>query len=294
VKKKFERFVGVDWSGSKGRCHKGIQVAEFSEADAHPKLIPPREGKHWSRSGVIGYIKSLSDRPTLVGIDFAFSVPVPFPVSTLRDPRELWALVDKICMAAVDDDIREYYGGPVWLSDQSPFFPYVRYGQHRGDKFDGKLLRHTDRACRPRAASIYKLMYSQVGRGSFAGMRVLKSLDEWNGLVVWPFDEIDFNKVVVVEIYPSAFYAMADCKRPNPEKQKREEVDIVLDKVLRRFNVTCGYARPLSQDEIDAYVSAAALAHLSKETSAFAIPEHLRETVAKEGWIFGIPTGGSP
>jgi hypothetical protein len=91
-------------------------------------------------------LKSLKDSPTLVGIDFAFSLPKPFPVAGLKNPRQIWDLIDDLCWAATDDDVREYYAGPVWLSEVSPFPPYVRYADYRGPQFDGKLLRHTERA----------------------------------------------------------------------------------------------------------------------------------------------------
>jgi hypothetical protein len=138
-------------------------------------------------------------------------------------------------------------------------------------------------------------MYSQVGRGSFAGMRILRSLSPRpeGKIGVWPFDRIDASSVVVVEVYPSAFYPLANCRRPNPKKQTNEDVAKVVDTVLRRFEVGCGNKRPKSQDEIDAYVTSAALAYLANDTSKFLIPSHLQDLVAKEGWIFGVPFEGT-
>jgi hypothetical protein len=291
----FERFVGIDWCGSKGRYHEGIRIAEFSRRDLHPKLLTAKTGRNWSRSAVVEYIRSLNGRPTLVEIDFAFSLPTPFPVPDLRGPRELWARVDDLCVAVVDEDVREYYAGPIWLSDDSPFRRYMRYAGYRGDLFDGRRLRLTERAATPRATSVYKLMFSQVGRGSFAGMRVLKSLSTQSDteIAIWPFDDIQSQKVVVVEVYPSAFYPLANCRRPNPKKQARDAVEGTAGRTLKYFGVDHGEDVPRSEDEIDAFVTSAALAHISKDASSFSIPASLRATVAQEGWIFGVPTGGA-
>lgn len=294
---KFERFVGIDWSGSKGRYHKSIQIVEYCWGDIRPKVLRPKDGNYWSRSAVVEYIESLRTRPTtLVGIDFAFSIPTPYPNPDLSYVRELWSLVDDICVAMLDDDVREYYAGPVWSSEASPFRPYFRYPGHRGDLFDGKRLRRTEKATTPRATSVYKLMYSQVGRGSFAGMRVLKSLSPSAdcGIAVWPFDKIDRSKIVIVEIYPSAFYPMVQCRRPNPEKQTREAVEEVIARVVQHFGVGRPEPELSTQDEIDAYVTAAALSHFSKDASNFSVPRHLQAAASQEGWIFGITGGERP
>jgi hypothetical protein len=108
-----------------GGITKAIQIAEFLKNDPHPNLRYPNDGsKSWSRSAVVKYIRSLKDSPTLVEIDFAFSLPKPFPVAGLKNPRQLWDIIDDLCWAATDDDVREYYAGPVWLSEESPFPPY--------------------------------------------------------------------------------------------------------------------------------------------------------------------------
>lgn len=289
----FDRFIGIDWSGAKDS--KGsIQVAEFLRSGGHPNLIPPIDGRYWTRSEVKRYLKTLTDRRTLVGIDFAFSLPAPFPITNLNEVRELWAFVDDFCRAA-NVEGSDYYAGAIWLSKTSPLWPYFRYDDYRGELFDGKRLRCTEQSCKPRPSSVYKLMYSQVGRGSFAGMRILRSLSPRAGrkIAIWPFDKSDASSLILVEVYPSAFYPLVNCRRPNPKKQTCEEVAKIVDTVLDRFEVSCREDRPTSQDEIDAYVTAAALAHLAKDASKFLIPLQLQDRVAKEGWIFGVTFGGA-
>jgi len=283
----FERFIGIDWSGAE-KCSGAIQVAEFVRDSRQPKLRLPMDGKHWNRERVARYLKTLTDKRTLVGIDFAFSLPTPFPIPKIQGVRELWTFVDEFCITA-SEKISDYYAGAVWLSETSLFRPYFRYGDYRGDLFDGKRLRRTEQASKPRGCSVYKLMYSQVGRGSFAGMRVLRSLSPRPGgkITIRPFDRIDDARIV----YPSVFYPFANCRRPN-SKHSDEQIAGIVDTVLGHFGTMCGDGRPKSQDEIDAYVTCAALAYLSKTTSSFAVPPRLRELVGKEGWIFGVPFGG--
>jgi hypothetical protein len=289
--KTFDRFIGIDWSGAK-KCFGGIQVAEFVRGARNPQLLSLSGEKFWNRAQIARYLTSLTDKRTLVGIDFAFSLPTPFPIANLESVRDLWAFVDDFCIAS-SGEIGDYYAAAVWLSPTSPFRPYFRYGDYCGDLFNGRRLRRTEQVSQPRGCSVYKLMYSQVGRGSFAGMRVLRSLSPRRGgeIAIWPFDDISACPVVIAEVYPSAFYPLAGHKRPNPGSKKQAEIANVVDTVLDHFKVTCGDERPKSQDEIDAYVTSAALAHLSNDITNFLIPARLQELVTREGWIFGVPFG---
>ena len=47
----FARFVAIDWSGAKGKRHKGIAIAE-ARGDVAPRLVRP--GHVWSREEVLG------------------------------------------------------------------------------------------------------------------------------------------------------------------------------------------------------------------------------------------------
>ena len=50
---RFKRFVAIDWSGAKGRRHKGIAIAE-AKGDAPPRLVRP--GHVWSREEVLHWL----------------------------------------------------------------------------------------------------------------------------------------------------------------------------------------------------------------------------------------------
>ena len=212
----FRRFVGVDWSGAKQARQSGIQVAEIEIGETSPRLIPPPADGKWSRSDVMDYIAELRDKPTLVGIDFAFSIPWANGILRARhgvtDARSLWALIDRICHAAP-----HLYAGPVWCATDSPFRPYIFHHQsgHRGALYNRKNLREVDRR-EGNAISIYHMVGPQVGAGSFAGMRMLHQLTASHGdrVSIWPFDIVDSSKTTIVEIYPSFFYRKARATRP--------------------------------------------------------------------------------
>ena len=210
----FERFVGIDWSGAKECSNRGIQVAEFLRGTSHPKLVAPIGKSYWTRSAVLKYIRSLDDRPTLIGLDFAFSVPWPeqagplrVPDQNLRNVHNLWERVECVC----EGESNDLFAGPVWLSHHSPFRPFIYHyhSKHKGNLYCRKRLRITEKMAPRRPISIYHMAGAQVGQGSFAGMRLLHALSERDAdVAVWPFHRVDDARVTIVEVYPSLFYSL--------------------------------------------------------------------------------------
>ena len=71
---RFDAFVAIDWSGAKGRRHKGIAIAE-ARSDAPPRLVRP--GHVWSRTEVLRWLlRRAKKEPTLFGFDFSFAPPI--------------------------------------------------------------------------------------------------------------------------------------------------------------------------------------------------------------------------
>ena len=71
---RFESYVAIDWSGAKGKRHKGIAIAEATRSAA-PRLIRPNYV--WSREEVLGWLlKRAAKKPTLFGFDFSFAPPI--------------------------------------------------------------------------------------------------------------------------------------------------------------------------------------------------------------------------
>ena len=76
----FVRFVGIDYSGAEvpSASLKGLRVYLATRAsEPFEVLPPPSPRKYWTRRGLAEWLVELlrEDRPTLVGIDHAFSFP---------------------------------------------------------------------------------------------------------------------------------------------------------------------------------------------------------------------------
>jgi hypothetical protein len=301
--KSFDRFIGIDWSGAAGEYQAGIQVAAIDTDTRRLPLIRPSGGSHWSRQSVLDFITGATDQRTLVGFDFAFSLPwnrdlksLPVCFGGLEGARQLWAFIDDFCT-----DVPFLHASPIWQSQESPFRPFIKFwsraSQYQGDLFNGGQLRRTEMAAQAsglRPKSVYRLAGHQVGAGSFAGMRLLHRIARAQGkdIAIWPFDEIETAKVVIAEIYPTAFYRLADHTRPTPRRVKSGAHAVTAIDTLKFFDVRYEERVPDSIDAIDALISAAAMMRLSQSPAllpSFNDPE----ISGNEGWIFGVRHGGS-
>jgi len=299
--KSFDRFIGIDWSGAAGEYQAGIQVAAIDTDTKRLQLIRPPGGTHWSRQSVLDFVISATDQRTLVGFDFAFSLPwnrdlesLPVCFGGLEGARQLWAFIDDFCTG-----VPFLHASPIWQSQQSPFRPFIKFwsraGQYQGDLFNGGQLRRTEMAAQAnglRPKSVYRLAGHQVGAGSFAGMRLLHRIARAQGkdIAIWPFDEIETAKVVIAEIYPTAFYRLAGHTRPTPRRVKSGAHALTAVDTLKFFDARYEERIPDSIDAIDALISAAAVMRLSQSPAllpSFDDPE----ISGNEGWIFGVRHG---
>ena len=72
---RFERFAAIDWSGAKGKRHKGIAVA-ICEADGGAPRLVERQ-RPWSRTEVLDWLLTTAEEaPTLYGFDFSYAPPI--------------------------------------------------------------------------------------------------------------------------------------------------------------------------------------------------------------------------
>lgn len=299
--KTFDRFIGIDWSGAAGAYQAGIQVAEIDTDTKRLRLIRPSGGSHWSRQSVLDFITSAIDRRTLVGFDFAFSLPwnqdlesLPVCFGALAGARALWAFIDDFC-----NHTPFLHASPIWQSEASPFRPFIKFwsraSQYQGDLFSGGQLRRTEIAAKAsglRPKSVYRLAGHQVGAGSFAGMRLLNRIAqaESKDIAIWPFDEIATAKVVIAEIYPAAFYRLANHARPTPKQVKLGAHAPIAVDVLKFFDARYDKSIPNSVDAIDALISAAAIMRLSQNPALFPSFDD-PDISANEGWIFSVRHG---
>ena len=280
---RFERFAAIDWSGAKGRRHKGIAIALCEAGDAAPTLVDT--GTPWSRAGVLEWLlAAANDAPTLFGFDFSYAPPIlergaylPGDV-TPGDAKAFWAYVDSVCD---DEDL----GAASFLERHHRRHFY--FGAADGVKAD--FLHH--RVCEHafnamgggKASTLYDAIgASQVAKASYAGMRLLHRLD--GEVPVWPFDPIPDAGSVVVEIYTRLFIRLAGLSG-----RKVRTLD-ALNQALANLKSRPFDARTDPDDhQTDVLISAAGLRAIA-DKPAYWTPAGLTPLIARtEGWTFGIP-----
>jgi len=286
----FDFFVGIDWSGAKGRRHKGISVFCAPHGTAVPeKVMPPSGNAYFSRREVVSYLQHLStDARVLAGIDFAFAYPfadegVYFPglAASLVQPGDapsLWALVDDC-----NGDAFDLYGGMIW--DHPHYGAY--YNAPAGRK--GARFRSRRRITEQAAASVKSpsptfncVGPAGVGTGSLAGMRLCHHFA--NKASIWPFVKRSEASLTLVEIFPSYYFAMAGIKVINGAHTDPKNINHALSFFGSAPVPDDFIAAGPDGDDADALISAAALRGLSGDKSLWDVPP----AAQKEGWIFGV------
>ncbi|HYI41614.1 MAG TPA: hypothetical protein VE053_14995 [Allosphingosinicella sp.] len=281
---RFARFVAIDWSGAKGRRHKGIAVAVAEAGAAAPRLARP--GHVWSRTEVLDWLLvEAAAAPTLFGFDFSFAPPIaergeylPGEPDVPSTAREFWAYVDR---RSEDEDLGA--AGFLERSHRRHFY----FGIADGEKARFMHFRQCDARLNAlggrKTASAYDAIgAAQVAKASFAGMRFLHHLQ--GRVAVWPMDELPSQGSAVVEIYTRIYLRRAGL--PGTKLRSRAELDTAL--------VALG-SRPArlrfepNDHQTDALVTAAGMRALAAtEPRAFA-PQGLTPELARsEGWTFGI------
>ncbi len=279
---RFDRTVAIDWSGAKGRKHKGIAIAEAVGREA-PRLVRP--GHSWSREEVADCLLSEARKmPTLFGFDFSFAPPIaergeylPGEANVPDTARAFWAYVDH---HAPDEDL----GAASFL--ESVHRPHFYFGIADGVKADFVRFRQCDHRLNAlggrKTASAYDAIgAAQVAKASFSGMRLLHRIDVQ--VPIWPMDALEAGKSAVVEIYTRIYIRNAGL----PGMKIRTRAD--LNRALEALGSPPWRGRtPLDDHKTDALVTAAGMrAHLA-HPHAFA-PPGLTPTLARtEGWTFGI------
>ena len=279
----FAAYVAIDWSGAKGKRHKGIAIAE-ARGGAAPRLVRP--GHIWSREEVLKWLlRQAAKEPTLFGFDFSFAPPLiergeylPGEPDVPRSAKEFWAYVDS---RADDEDLgaasflerahrRHFYFG---IADG------VKAGFMHFRQCDARLNAQGGR----KTASAYDAIgAAQVAKASFSGMRLLHRID--GKVAIWPMDPLPEHNSAVVEIYTRIYLRRAGLT--GVKLRSRADLNLALK----------GLGSPPARlkfepndHQTDALVTAAGMRALAThEPSAFA-PEGLTAELARtEGWTFGI------
>jgi hypothetical protein len=282
---RFERFAAIDWSGAKGRKHKGIAVGICEAGNGAPRLVRP--GCVWSRSDVLDWLLGTKDEaPTLYGFDFSFAPPIaergeylPGEAGVPRDAKAFWAYVDERC--GEDEDLgaasflerlhrRHFYFG-IADGEKARFMHFRRCDSHLNAQGGRKT------------ASAYDAIgAAQVAKASFAGMRLLNRLA--GKVPVWPMDALPENGSAVVEIYTRIYLRRAGL--PGTKLRTRAE----LNRALKALGSLPARLRFEPDDhQTDALVTAAGMRALADSAPDPFFPGGLTPELARtEGWTFGI------
>jgi hypothetical protein len=280
---RFQSYVAIDWSGAKGKRHKGIAIAQ-ARGESAPRLV--RAGHIWSREEVLEWLlERAAKERTLFGFDFSFAPPIvergeylPGESGVPKAAREFWAYVNSRCN---DEDLgaasflevahrRHFYFG---IADG------VKAGFMHFRQCDARLNAQGGR----KTASAYDAIgAAQVAKASFSGMRLMHRLD--GKVAIWPMDPLPERGSVVVEIYTRIYLRRAGMS--GVKLRSRGE----LNRALKGLDSPPARLRFEPNDhQTDALVTAAGMRLLATtEPRAFA-PEGLTPHIARtEGWTFGV------
>ena len=281
--KRFAAYVAIDWSGAKGKRHKGIAIAE-ARGDAAPRLV--RAGHAWAREEVLDWLLTRAGKePTLFGFDFSFAPPIiergdylPGELGVPRTAREFWAYVDDRCD---DEDL----GAASFLEETHRRHFY--FGIADGVKADFVRFRQCDarlnaQGGRKTASAYDAIGAAQVAKASFSGMRFLRHLD--GKVAIWPMDPFPRNGSAVVEIYTRIYLRRAGLS--GTKLRSRFE----LNQALKGLGSPPAHLRFEPNDhQTDALVTAAGMRALALSEPRAFDPEGLTPHIAQtEGWTFGV------
>lgn len=281
--RQFTRFVAIDWSGAKGKRHKGIAVAE-ARGEAAPRLIRP--GHIWSREEVLTWLlREATKEPTLFGFDFSFAPPLiergeylPGELNIPKTARKFWAYVDEKCD---DDDL----GAASFLevAHRKHFYFGIADGMKSGFMHFRQCDAHLSAQGGRKTASAYDAIgAAQVAKASFSGMRFLHRLD--GRVAIWPMDRLPARGSAVVEIHTRIYLRRAGLSGVKLRSR------IELNRALEGLGSSPARLRfEPSDHQTDALVTAAGMRALALTEPRAFDPEGLTSQIAQtEGWTFGV------
>lgn len=285
----FSHFVGIDWTGAKGKRHAGLAVAICTAGQGAPRMVKPPSGKsRWSRAECASWLSAGLGRRkgerVLVGIDSSFGMPFVDAGAYLPDTHlpadieALWAHVANLSPTETD-----FYGGSFVEAHADH---YLRTG-HRGKHYRRRMRvpeqLAVDSGAGPCESVFHLIGPSQVGLAGLSTMAMLHQLAGEDHVAIWPFHDIRDARIVIVEIYAAAFAALGGHRGKIRDHK-------ALKSVLLRLGTE--HMPRLGMDftdhAADACVTACALRQIHDDRKYWhpvALSDKVRRT---EGWVFGI------
>jgi hypothetical protein len=257
----FLRYIGIDYSGARTPTSslKGLRIYMADKGEEPYEVLPPfSPRKYWTRRGAAEWlIEQLRlDRPTLVGIDHAFSFPVAY-FHSHGLPLSWIEFLNDFCLHWPTDDDRI----TVDLLRKAPG------GSAEKRQGDRRWKRLTDRRSGSAKSVFHFDVQGQVAKSTHAGLPWLVRIRQELGPQVhfWPFDgwDIPARRSAVVEVYPRLW--------------------------SRHFSLRDGW----SADQHDAYCVAAWLSRADRMGMLLPLlrprlTEAEHSVAQVEGWILGV------
>ena len=281
---RFARFAAIDWSGAKGKKHKGIAVGVCDAAGGPPALVEPE--RVWSRTEVMAWVlAAAAERPTLFGFDFSYAPPIvergayfPGEADVPADAKAFWAYVDRLCSS--DEDLGA--ASLLHTHHRRHFYLGAADGVKR-DFLHHRVCEHAFNALGGgKASTLYDAIgAAQVAKASYAGMRLLNRLNKV--LPVWPMDELPAAGSAIVEIYTRVFILMAGLSGRKVRSRAQLE-----EALAGLGSPPPALPREPSDHETDVLIAAAGLRRIADAPDYWA-PAALTPHIARtEGWTFGV------
>lgn len=255
----FERYIGIDYSGAETPTSslKGLRVYEADRlTTAHEVIPPPSPRKYWTRRGIAEWltVRLAENLPTLVGIDHAFSFPLPY-FERHRLPHDWPAFLD---------DFQRH-----WPTDEAIYVDFIRdgsCGNAAARSGNSRWRRITELRARGAKFAFQFDVQGSVAKSTHAGLPWLRYIRLHLGDRVhfWPFDAWDLpsNRSVIVEVYPS----MWSRTFPRAGRTDHQQDAFATAEWLRREDANGGLRKFFSPQ----------------------LEPHERKTAEIEGWILGV------
>ena len=291
VPAQFNRFIGIDWSGAEGRTP-SLRAYECLPGNACPTPIVHPNGWNWNRTELVNHIIHAQQASRLlVGVDFAFAYPFcdsgigcyfPQYVQSPCTASDLWAAIEQICANDPDFYGDQLYNGGANSRFASYFCTQAGSGPNYEQRF--RVTEQSSQAQGTPPGCTFRCVGPSVGCGTASGIRVLNYLKLNNAFEIWPFYiPPTRNQSVIVEVYPTFFFAAAGGNR---QYQNITALNAVLS-FYGSLPVPAGVAFN-AQDPVDALVSAAALRNWAGQPNRWNPQTMTPCAQTHEGWIFGV------
>lgn len=197
---RFERYIGIDYSGAKVATAslKGLRI--FAAGRSTPPVeVPPPLGprKYWSRREIaLWLVEQLSaDHPTIVGIDHGFSFPMAY-FEKYGVPHDWPAFLDDFQAHWPTDEDHTYVD---FIRDGA-----VGNGAARAGNTRWKRL--TDKRAGSAKSVFHFDVQGSVAKSTHSGLPWLRFLRQkvTRPVHFWPFEgwEIPAGSSAVAEVYP--------------------------------------------------------------------------------------------